>query len=75
MVLLAVLGAVDTPAANIVSCVLLFAFNTFFAVGWLGMTWLYVSYTSDRVHCAGANGWNISPLRLWAFAFVLPPTP
>ena len=43
MILLAVLGAVDTPAAQIVSAVLLFVFNSFFAVGWLGMTWLYVS--------------------------------
>lgn len=42
MVLLAVLGAVDTPAAQVVSAVLLFVFNSFFAVGWLGMTWLYV---------------------------------
>ncbi len=42
MVLLAILGSVDTPAAQIVSAVLLFVFNSFFAVGWLGMTWLYV---------------------------------
>lgn len=43
MVLLAVLGSIDTPAAQIVSAVLLFVFNSFFAIGWLGMTWLYVS--------------------------------
>lgn len=42
MILLAVLGSVDTSAAQIVSAVLLFVFNSFFAVGWLGMTWLYV---------------------------------
>lgn len=42
MVLLAVLGSVDTPATQIVSAVLLFVFNSFFAIGWLGMTWLYV---------------------------------
>ena len=42
MVLLAVLGAVDTSATQVVSAVLLFVFNSFFAVGWLGMTWLYV---------------------------------
>ncbi|KAL0949693.1 hypothetical protein HGRIS_009730 [Hohenbuehelia grisea] len=41
MVLLAVLGSLNTSAANIVSAVLLFVFNTFFAIGWLGMTWLY----------------------------------
>lgn len=43
MVLLAVLGAVDSPGAQIASAVLLFVFNSFFALGWLGMTWLYVS--------------------------------
>ena len=43
MVLLAVLGAVDTSGAQVVSAVLLFVFNSFFALGWLGMTWLYVS--------------------------------
>lgn len=45
MVLLAILGAVDNSATQIVSAVLLFVFNSFFAVGWLGMTWLYVSFS------------------------------
>lgn len=44
MVLLAILGSINRPAAQIVSAVLLFVFNSFFAVGWLGMTWLYVRY-------------------------------
>lgn len=43
MVLLAVLGSVDRSATQVFSAVLLFVFNSFFAVGWLGMTWLYVS--------------------------------
>ena len=43
MVLLAVLGSIDTPGTQVASAVLLFVFNSFFAVGWLGMTWLYVS--------------------------------
>lgn len=43
MVILAVLGSVDTSGARVASAVLLFVFNSFFAVGWLGMTWLYVS--------------------------------
>ena len=45
MVLLAILGSIDTSATQIVSAVLLFVFNSFFAVGWLGMTWLYVRPT------------------------------
>lgn len=44
MVLLAILGAVDNSATQIVSAVLLFVFNSIFALGWLGMTWLYVGY-------------------------------
>ena len=43
MVILAVLGSVDTSGARVASAVLLFVFNSFFAIGWLGMTWLYVS--------------------------------
>lgn len=50
MVLLAILGAVDTSATQIVSAVLLFVFNSFFAIGWLGMTWLYVRISSDVSH-------------------------
>ena len=30
----------DNESAGLVAAVLLFVFNTFFAVGWLGMTWL-----------------------------------
>jgi MFS family permease len=43
MVLLAILGSIDRSGTQIASSVLLFVFNSFFAVGWLGMTWLYVS--------------------------------
>lgn len=42
MVLLAILGSINNGGARVVSAVLLFVFNSFFAVGWLGMTWLYV---------------------------------
>jgi hypothetical protein len=37
MVLLAVLGSIDKSSTNVVSAVLLFVFNSFFAIGWLGM--------------------------------------
>lgn len=35
------LEALDDSKAGIVQAVFLFVFNTFFAIGWLGMTWLY----------------------------------
>jgi len=43
MVLLAILGSINNAPAQLVSVILLFGFNTFFAIGWLGMAWLYVS--------------------------------
>lgn len=70
MVLLAILGAVDTSAAQVVSAVLLFVFNSFFAVGWLGMTWLYVrvrcirarvSIGADDVIAARGDCWTTHP--------------
>ncbi|KZS99840.1 uncharacterized protein LAESUDRAFT_622149, partial [Laetiporus sulphureus 93-53] len=40
MMLLAVSGAINTPGCRVVSVVLLFVFNTFFAVGLLRTSWL-----------------------------------
>ena len=51
MVLLAVLGSIDTSGTQVASAVLLFVFNSFFAVGWLGMTWLYVSRSDVCMNC------------------------
>jgi sugar porter (SP) family MFS transporter len=41
MVILAVMTKVGGTAPGIVAATFLFIFNTFFAIGWLGMTWLY----------------------------------
>lgn len=74
MVLLAVLGSVKGSGAQVVSAVLLFVFNSFFAVGWLGMTWLYV-----RLHAYARilQSWMIdvdSLPRLWDCESVRQPT-
>lgn len=53
MILLAILGSINNSAAQIVSAVLLFVFNSFFAVGWLGMTWLYVSLFHPQIRYDG----------------------
>ncbi|KIJ70213.1 hypothetical protein HYDPIDRAFT_23342 [Hydnomerulius pinastri MD-312] len=42
MVLLAILGSINNSTAQVISAVLLFVFNTFHAIGWLAMAWLYV---------------------------------
>jgi hypothetical protein len=49
MVILAVMTEVGGTACGIVAAAFLFIFNTFFAIGWLGMTWLYpAEIVSDR---------------------------
>jgi len=69
MVLLAVLGSVDTSATQIVSAVLLFVFNSFFAIGWLGMTWLYPAEIVGLRIRAPANA--LSTASNWIFNFVV----
>ncbi|THG95508.1 hypothetical protein EW026_g6161 [Hermanssonia centrifuga] len=69
MVLLAILGSVDTPAAQIVSAVLLFVFNSFFAVGWLGMTWLYPAEIVGLRIRAPANAFSTASN--WIFNFMV----
>ncbi|KAF9218083.1 hypothetical protein BS17DRAFT_722281, partial [Gyrodon lividus] len=53
MVVLAILGSIDNSATQVVSAVLLFVFNTFHAIGWLAMAWLYVRLMFFVVFLAG----------------------
>ncbi|KZT20815.1 general substrate transporter [Neolentinus lepideus HHB14362 ss-1] len=69
MVLLAILGSIDNSATQIVSAVLLFVFNSFFAVGWLGMTWLYPAEIVGLRIRAPANA--LSTASNWIFNFVV----
>lgn len=69
MVLLAILGSIDNSAAQIISAVLLFVFNSFFAVGWLGMTWLYPAEIVGLRIRAPANA--LSTASNWIFNFVV----
>jgi len=69
MILLAVLGSIDTPAAQIVSAVLLFVFNSFFAIGWLGMTWLYPAEIVGLQIRAPANAFSTASN--WVFNFMV----
>ncbi|TVY80500.1 Sugar transporter STL1 [Lachnellula suecica] len=57
----------DVP--GIVSAVFLFVFNTFFAFGWLGMTWLYPAEIVPLRIRAPANG--LSTSANWAFNFMV----
>ncbi|KAI0009565.1 sugar transporter family protein [Xylariaceae sp. FL0662B] len=59
----------DNPRAQVGAIVFLFVFNTFFAIGWLGMTWLYpAEITSLRIR-APANA--LSTSSNWIFNFLV----
>lgn len=55
--------------AGIVGIVFLFVFNTFFAVGWLGMTWLYPAEIVPLRIRAPANA--LSTSANWIFNFMV----
>jgi hypothetical protein len=55
--------------AGIGAAVFLFVFNTFFAVGWLGMTWLYPAEITALEIRAPANG--LSTAANWIFNFMV----
>ncbi|KIK65384.1 hypothetical protein GYMLUDRAFT_38835 [Collybiopsis luxurians FD-317 M1] len=69
MVLLAILGSINNSAADIVSAVLLFVFNSIFAVGWLGMTWLYPAEIVGLRMRGPANA--LSTASNWTFNFLV----
>ncbi|TFK43653.1 general substrate transporter [Crucibulum laeve] len=69
MILLAVLGSISGSGAQVVSAVLLFVFNSFFAVGWLGMTWLYPAEIVGLRMRAPANA--LSTASNWMFNFLV----
>ncbi|KAK9235007.1 general substrate transporter [Lipomyces kononenkoae] len=55
--------------AGIVAAAFLFVFNTFFAIGWLGMTWLYPAEIVSLQVRAPANG--LSTAANWIFNFMV----
>ncbi|EJF56602.1 general substrate transporter [Dichomitus squalens LYAD-421 SS1] len=69
MILLAVLGRIDTSGTQVASAVLLFVFNSFFAVGWLGMTWLYPAEIVGLRIRAPANAFSTASN--WTFNFMV----
>ncbi|KAG2081113.1 general substrate transporter [Suillus discolor] len=69
MLLLAILGYINNGPAQIMSVVLLFGFNTFFAIGWLGMAWLYCAELAGLRTRAQANA--LSTASNWTFNFVV----
>lgn len=59
----------DNKACQIAGVVFLFVFNTFFAIGWLGMTWLYPAEITPLRIRAPANA--LSTSSNWIFNFMV----
>ncbi|KAI9369059.1 general substrate transporter [Aspergillus egyptiacus] len=69
MAVLAGTASAATDASNIVCVVFLFVFNTFFAIGWLGMTWLYPAEIVPLKIRAPANA--LATSSNWIFNFMV----
>ena len=65
MIILAVMTKIGGTGPGIVAALFLFIFNSFFAVGWLGMTWLYPAEIVPLRIRAPANA--LSTSANWAF--------
>jgi hypothetical protein len=59
--------ATGNKAAQGVSVLMLFLFNTWFSIGWLGMTWLYPAEVTPLRIRAAANA--LSTATNWLFNF------
>ncbi|KAL5116709.1 hypothetical protein ACEQ8H_005458 [Pleosporales sp. CAS-2024a] len=70
---MAIIAGTTTSFGNasmgIAATVFLFVFNSFFAIGWLGMTWLYPAEITPLSIRAPANA--ISTTANWAFNFMV----
>jgi len=60
----------DSTAAQVVSVLCLFLFNTWFSIGWLGMTWLYPAEVTPLRIRAPANALSTASNWLWNFFVV-----
>ncbi|KAK5129785.1 hypothetical protein LTR08_002805 [Meristemomyces frigidus] len=69
MAVLAGTTSVNSASTGIAAAVFLFVFNSFFAVGWLGMTWLYPAEITPLDIRAPANA--IATTANWIFNFMV----
>lgn len=69
MCVLAGTNAHPSYGTGVVAILMLFLFNSFFAVGWLGMTWLYPAEITPLSIRAPANA--IATTANWIFNFLI----
>ena len=71
MIVLAITDSIGSNKSGIGSTVFLFLFNTAFAIGWLGMTWLYPAEIVPLRIRAPANAVSTSANWIWNFMVVM----
>ena len=71
MVILAIMAKLGGTGPGIVAATFLFIFNTFFAIGWLGMTWLYPAEIVPVRIRAQSNALSTSANWIWNFMVVM----
>lgn len=71
MVVLAITDSIGTSQTGIAETIFLFAFNTCFAIGWLGMTWLYPAEIVPLRIRAPANAVATTANWIWNFMVVM----
>lgn len=69
MAVLAITSSISGTPAKIACCVFLFVFNSFFGIGWLGMTWLYPAEIVPLKIRAPANA--LATSSNWIFNFLV----
>lgn len=69
MIILTITKSLNTTPGNIATIVFFFVFNSCFAVGWLGMTWLYPAEITPLKIRAPANA--VSTSANWTFNFLV----
>ena len=69
MIILAIMTKIGGKGPGIIAALFLFVFNSFFAIGWLGMTWLYPAEIVPLRIRAPANA--LSTSANWAFNFMV----
>ncbi|KAH4199126.1 hypothetical protein HBH42_053540 [Parastagonospora nodorum] len=62
-------SSIGSSSMGLAATVFLFVFNSFFAIGWLGMTWLYPAEITPLSIRAPANA--IATTANWAFNFMV----
>ncbi|KAJ9656822.1 hypothetical protein H2198_004710 [Neophaeococcomyces mojaviensis] len=71
MIILAITDSIGSSQSGIAETVFLFLFNTCFAVGWLGMTWLYPAEIVPLKIRAPANAVSTTANWIWNFMVVM----